>query len=197
MPLGSIRQPLRRSAGALQLRQGDGLTTILEVNSLAELEEASNRPELQDLELQDGARGRVTLQGPGLGLLADGFAAEQVWGRRLVPTGAALTDVSGEGFSTAIVDFRVPSTTATAGMVRQAFPIAFLVVLVAIIGAIKALGWLVNKVTIAVERIAPAVGGAALAIAVAVAVVAAALLLGGRRPRERTLSLTSPTRSAA
>ena len=186
--LGSLRQPRRRSPGPLQLRQDDGLTTILEVNSLAELEEARNRPELQDLELADGARGRVTLQGPGLGLLADGFAAEQVWGRQLVPTGAVLTDVSGEGFSTAIVDFRVPSTTASAGTVRQAFPIAFLVVVVAIIAAIKALGWLINKVTIAVERIAGAVGGAAVAIAVAIAVVVAALLLRGLAPARAAAS---------
>ena len=149
------------------------------------------------LEFADGARGRVTLQGPGLGLLADGFLAEQVWGRLLVPTGAVLTDVSGEGFSTAIVDFQVPSTTATAGMVRQGFPIAFLVVVAAIIAAIKVLGWLVDKVSLAIEQSAPAVGGVALAIAAAVAVVAAALLLGGRRPRERTLSPTSPSRSAA
>ena len=115
---------------------------------------ASSAEELRTLtpnvaEIPDGARGRVVIEGPFIGPLADLAFAEQFWGDRLAPPGAEVIDVFGDGLNKAVIEYRIPEGgTAAQGFARQAFVITALVFLAAIAGAALAIGWAITRITV-------------------------------------------------
>ena len=116
--------------------------------------QASSAEELRTLtpnvaEIPDGARGRVIIEGPFIGPLADLAFAEQFWGGRLAPSGAVVIDVFGDGLNKAVIEYRIPEGgTAAQGFARQAFVITALVFLAAIAGAALAIGWAIRQITV-------------------------------------------------
>ena len=100
-------------------------------------------------EIPDGARGRVVIEGPFIGPLADLAFSEQVWGQQLAPRGAVVTDVFGDGLNTAVVEFRVPESGQSGqGFARAGIVIAAVGLLAAIGFALIALGWAVRQITV-------------------------------------------------
>ena len=115
---------------------------------------ASSAEELRTLtpnvaEIPDGVRGRVIIDGPFIGPLADLVFAEQLWGDHLAPAGANVTDVFGDGLNRAVVEYQVPAAgTAAQGFARAGLVITALVLLAAVAGAALAIGWAIRQITV-------------------------------------------------
>jgi len=104
---------------------------------------ASSAEELRTLtpnvaEIPDGARGRVVIDGPFIGPLADLAFAEQLWGDRLAPVGATVTDVFGDGLNRAVIEYQVPA----AGTAAQGFARAGIVITALLFAAVFIMGLL-------------------------------------------------------
>ena len=149
--------------------------------------EASSAEELRTLtpnvaEIPDGVRGRVIIDGPFIGPLADLAFAEQLWGERLAPVGATVTDVFGDGLNRAVVEYRVPAAgTAAQGFARAGLVIVALAILAAVAGAALAIGWAITKITVLFfgeEGSGGSVSGG-LRLAVVAGILGGLLLLAG------------------
>lgn len=100
-------------------------------------------------ELRPGQKGQILIEGFGLGPIADLSGAEVLWRSTLAEEGISVTDVHGEGFSTAVIDWTVPpSAPAQSGATSMRFLIAVIVVLVAIGAVLATLGWAVNRIRV-------------------------------------------------
>ena len=140
MTLLTATRPRRRA------RQG-GSAVLVEATTLAELRAAI--PATNDL--PPGTHGKVVIEGFGVGPLADLAGAEQTWGSFLVPAGAEVLDVRGEGFSTAIVDWRIQAAVDAA----MASPLAPVILIGAVALALAARGWVISRITIFFEQAGP------------------------------------------
>ena len=127
-------------------RQSD-LAVLVEATTLAELRSAI--PATDDL--PPGTHGKVVIEGFGVGPLADLAGAEQAWGSFLVPAGAEVLDVHGEGLNKAIVDWRIFEVAATA----MASSLAVVVFIGVVALALAALGWAISRITIFFEQAGP------------------------------------------
>lgn len=131
--------------------------------------------------MQEGQKGRVMLQGPGIGYLGDTAGMEQLWGSHLVPAGAVVDDVEGVGSSTVIVRFHIPAALGQGAQVALG-PVALIGIALAIGAAVAALAWLVNSITLFIETLGPVgkavVGGFGILLLV---MAVAAVLGGGKR----------------
>ena len=118
---------------------------VAEASSIAELQEAV--PTAQSF--PEGALGRVRIRGFGLGVLGDLAGAEKVWNQFFNPEGLEILGVSGEGFSTVVVDFSNPVAQAQDGYAPQRFgPVAIIAIIFAVTAALSVLGWVISKITI-------------------------------------------------
>lgn len=146
-------------------------TVLVRAASLEELRDAT--PTLQ--ELPPGTTGRVVVEGPGLGPLADLAGAEEVWRRAFGQRGLEVLDVAGEGLSRAIVRWRVPAPAPAAGAAALGSPLPPLVLLGAIVLALAVLGWAVRQVIVLVDRLGPGVAvGLGVLLLLALVVIASA-----------------------
>lgn len=180
MAVGSLAR--RRARECERARHAQDFRVIADVGSVRELEAvASTLPPFRE-----GDRGILTVKGPGLGLAGDLPGAERFWGGRLVPAGARVIDVSGEGFSTAVIEFDIPAGQGQ-GQELARHGVAVLLIIGAIVGALVVLGWVITRITLAVESVggqAPVIGG--LVIAGIIAAVAIPAFFSQRRSRSPT-----------
>lgn len=124
---------------------GQNIVIVAQARSAEELRNLT--PSIS--QIPDGVRGRVIIDGPFIGPLADLAFAEQTWGQRLAPSGARVTDVFGDGLNRAVIEYEVPAAgEAAQGFARAGLIIAVLVLLAAIAGAAIALGWAVRQITV-------------------------------------------------
>ena len=144
----------------------DTYTLLFEADSTQALKNAV--PSLS--ELGPGRQGRFEIRGFGLGPLADIAGAELIWKSKMAEAGLIVTDVHGEGWDLAVVEWVTEGQQqAVAGQVQAAF-LPVLLVILAVIGALLALNWLVSNVKGLVKDVAKAaldlapllLGGAAL-----------------------------------
>ncbi len=157
------------------------VTVIAEVSSPEELQQVT--PTVGTL--RPGRRGQIVVQGFGLGILGDLSGAEFVWNQFFGSEGIETVDVHGKGFSTVIVDWRIPQTAlAGQGVAEMGFPIAVLALLGAAALALFALGWAINKITVLL--FGPGGGGAGNFLIVGLIAIGAVLVvsaIGGKRGR--------------
>jgi len=124
---------------------------IAQANSLAELRTAS-------VDVPPGSSGCIIIEGPGIGIAADLPGAEIAWRRALGQHGFSVTDVHGQGISTAVVEWTANSG-ATANQAscgwghaqgaQYALQAAGPLLIVAIVAALLLLGWvLVKQITV-------------------------------------------------
>jgi hypothetical protein len=167
-----------------------GYSTIAEASSPEAL-----TPQVGTYEYVDGQRGRVILNGPGLGPLGDLALAEQIWGQQLVPVGAQLVDVWGEGLNTAIVEFIIPRTAGAnqscgcAGSEQYAqarFPVLAVAIVGAIIGALALIGWITNNIRLTAQDTSGSLSTGVWIALIAGGVIVAASALGGGSRRTRS-----------
>jgi hypothetical protein len=124
---------------------GQNIVIVAQARSAEELRNLT--PSIS--QIPDGVRGRVIIDGPFIGPLADLAFAEQTWGQRLAPSGARVTDVFGDGLNRAVIEYEIPAAgEAAQGFARAGLIIAVLVLLAAIAGAAIALGWAVRQITV-------------------------------------------------
>ncbi len=169
-----------RSGQALQLQET--VTVIADVSSPEELQAVT--PTVATL--QPGRRGQIVVQGFGLGLLGDLAGAEFVWQTFFAPAGIETVDVHGEGFSTVVVDWRIPKA-ALAGQALAGMgigPVAVVALIGAAALALFALGWVISRITVLL--FGPEGGGAFNFLVIGLIAIGGVLVLssvGGKRGR--------------
>ncbi len=160
---------------------GQNEIVVAEASSISELQ--STTPNVA--EIPDGVRGRVIIDGPFIGPLADLAFAEQLWGQRLAPTGARVIDVFGDGLNRAVVEYEVPAGTAAQGFAPAGIIITAVVLLAAIGGAALALGWAIRQITVLFFGEEGGVAGTSRAL-IGLGIVGGGLLLAAQLRGERT-----------
>ena len=99
--------------------------------------------------IPEGVRGRVIIEGPFIGPLADLAFAEITWGNAFAPTGAEVIDVFGDGLNKAVIEYRIPvGGSAAQGFARQGLIVTATVLLVSIAAAAIAIGWAIRQITV-------------------------------------------------
>ncbi|GEM_PF-5765060 len=145
----------------------DTYTLLFEADSTQALKNAV--PSLS--ELGPGRQGRFEIRGFGLGPLADIAGAELIWKNQMAAAGLIVTDVHGEGWDLAVVEWVTEGQQqAVAGQVQAAVGVVVLLIILAVIGALLALNWLISNIKGLVKDVAQAaldlapllLGGAAL-----------------------------------
>ena len=150
------------------------MTTSLlaDVGSVAELR---NLPQPR---VQPGDNGQIIIDGFGLGALADAPFAEFPWRAAFGPQGVQIVDIHGEGFNTAVIDWRVPNVAASN---QGAAMHAIILILLALALAAAAVGWAVDRIRVFLFG---KDGGFGL-MPIALLAGGAFLLLGSRREARR------------
>ena len=128
----------------------DGLEAILIAEARSPEELKNTKPRVPVIPI--GAAGVIIVRGFGLGPLADLPLAEQIWGRFLLPEGARVVDVRGEGFDIAVIRYQVPAVAlqgaAPMGFGPIVIPVISVKLLFAIASALLTLGWLIKQISV-------------------------------------------------
>lgn len=138
------------------------------------------------LTIQPGATGHLILEGPGLGALGDTPWIRDKFAEGYIAQGLMVTDIRGEGLTKFIITWSYPRTLQGRPGVALG-PLAIVVVALAVVFVLTALGWLMTKLTATLKVLGGAalgLGGGLLLAAVAAAIFISAggakALRGGR-----------------
>lgn len=156
----SLRLTGRREASTVMAQsQDDNFIVVAQASSPEELRQVT--PTIRSIE--DGTRGRTIITSPiwaPIGPLADLAGAETIFRRVFVAEGIDVIDVHGEGFTTAVIDWRVsPTLQSSQGGAEMNAVITIAVILGLIVIALLATGWVIRTITVLIEALESAFGG--------------------------------------
>lgn len=149
----------RESSTVMAQSQDDGFIVVAQATSPDQLRQVT--PTVASIE--SGTRGRTIITSPvwaPIGPLADLAGAETLFRRVFVPEGIDVIDVHGEGFTTAVIDWRVsPTLQASQGGAELNLVVTIAVILGLIVIALLATGWVIRTITVLIEALSGAFGG--------------------------------------
>lgn len=121
---------------ATQAQTGRLLAEVTSIDQLSQVQ-----PALTDL--PPGSKGRVVIQGTGIGLLADLAGMEQLWQRKM-PSEIKIVDVYGNGLSEAVVNWEVMPTMGQG--ITLSIGVGPFIIAIGV--ALMALGWAIHKIIV-------------------------------------------------